>query len=64
MPAQTFVDERSIVASFGAFHLTAEQLQNLIVEAGGQHLTRRDDFDFVFFRGGPSFAASAKGGHR
>ena len=35
LPAQTFVDERLIVASSGAFHLVANPLQNLIVEANG-----------------------------
>src|SRR5208282_289094 len=35
---------------------------SFIWRAGGRPLTRRDDFDFVFFRGGLPFAVFAKGG--
>jgi len=54
VPAQTFVDERLIVASARAFHLVAEPLQNLIVQANGDARlpARRDDFELVVFGGG------------
>jgi len=40
--AQTFVDERLIVASAGAFHLVAEPLQNVIVDYNGNTTSKTD----------------------